>query len=501
MAGRIVNVRPKPGFLMDGAGEIIPARANVVPFYRDRLSNVLTGLGTSADPRVYGQYATINISAQQAEASYRGSWLVRKIVDVPPFDMTREGRDWQAGGSNIEALEKEEKRLRLWSKLQRAMILSRLYGGAALILGANDGQQPDQPINAERVKAGGLSYVHVMSRQQLSEGAPRTDIEDPWFGHPDFFTISGANGQTVKLHPSRVVAFVGQPVPEGAMTGNGSWFWGDPIMQAIGEAVDNANLAQGGFATLISRAAVDVYKFKDLMSQVGDAAGEERIKTRVALTSQAKSSNRAIILDTEDEWQQVQISWSGIPDVLTSFLNVVAGAADIPVTRLLGQSPKGLQSTGDGEERDYLAMIRARQCEMLGPALDRIDDLLIRSALGSRPPDVYYEFAPLRQMDEKDAADIETKYATALKTRSDTGEFQGEVLAKAELNRMVESGRYPGLEAAIEEAANEGAADPAEMETDPSALAATDPADPNAQPNSAPPPQPTGRRKQQPPAD
>jgi hypothetical protein len=42
-------------------------------------------------------------------------------------------------------------------------------------------------------------------------------------------------------------------------------------------------------------------------------------------------------------------------------MDVVAGAADIPLTRLLGQSPRGLQSTGDGEERDYHSMIKARQ--------------------------------------------------------------------------------------------------------------------------------------------
>jgi hypothetical protein len=32
MSARIVNVRPKPGFLMDASGEVIPARQNVVQF-------------------------------------------------------------------------------------------------------------------------------------------------------------------------------------------------------------------------------------------------------------------------------------------------------------------------------------------------------------------------------------------------------------------------------------------------------------------------------------
>jgi hypothetical protein len=143
--------------------------------------------------------------------------------------MTRARRDWQAEGADIEAVEEEENRLQLWPKLQRALILARLYGGGALLLGTRDGN-PEEPIDAERVQKNGLRYIHVMSRHQLTEGTQRLDPEDEWYGHPDFFTISTGNGKTLKIHPSRVVAFVGQRLPEGAMMQTGSWFWGDPIM-------------------------------------------------------------------------------------------------------------------------------------------------------------------------------------------------------------------------------------------------------------------------------
>jgi phage-related protein (TIGR01555 family) len=203
------------------------------------------------------------------------------------------------------------------------------------------------------------------------------------------------------------------------------------------------------------------------MSIVGTPEGEKQIMDRVAWTTQAKSTHRASLIDAEDDLVTMQVNWSGIPQIMDSFILVVAGAADIPMTRLLGQSPKGLQSTGDGEERDYQSMIKARQDELLAPALDRIDELLIPSALGSKPSDIYYEFGPLQEENEKDGAAIEAQFATALKTRSDTGMFQEDVLAKAELNRMLESGRYPGLETAIEEAENEGIADPTDPANQP----------------------------------
>lgn len=454
MSARIVNVRPKPGFLMDGAGAIIPTRANVVPFVRDRLTNVMSGMGTTADRRTGLFYNFIPIDGAQAEAGYRSSWLVRKIVDVPPFDMTREWRDWQADAGNIEKLEAEERRLQIKAKCQRALVLARLFGGAALILGTGD-SDTTQPLRPDSVRLGGLSYVHVMSRWQITEGQQRLDPGDPWFGQPDFFSLTTSAGTQIKLHPSRVVAFIGQKAPEGGFYGAASWFWGDPIVQSIGEAVRNADLAQAGFASLIDEAKLDILKLKDLMNIVGTTEGEEKIKARLAAANLGKSNWRALVLDMEDEWQQRQITWAGIPDVISAYLNIVAGAADIPVTRLLGQSPKGLQSTGDGEERDYHAMIAARQNELLAPALDRVDDLLIRSALGSRPSDIYYTFAPLDQTSEKDAAAIEKQAAETVKLYADTGLIPDQALSAMARNRIVESGRWPGSEAAFEEAANE----------------------------------------------
>ncbi|MGJ0508916.1 MAG: anti-CBASS protein Acb1 family protein [Methylocystis sp.] len=425
----------------------------------DRLTNVMSGLGTTADPRTSLFYAFRPLTGPEAESGYRSSWLVRKIVDVPAIDMTREWRDWQAEGEVIDKLEAEEKRLQLKAKCQRALILARLFGGSALILGTSD-TATREPLNLNAIKAGGLTYVHVMSRWQISEGQARLDPADPWFMQPDFYTITGGNGERIELHPSRVVSFIGQKAPEGSFYPSASWLWGDPIMQSIGEAVKNADLAQSGFASLIERASVDIVKFKGLMSIVGTTEGEAKLTARLSAMQMGKSTWRAVALDAEDEWDQMEVNWSGIPNVLDAFLLVVAGAADIPMTRLLGQSPRGLQSTGDGEERDYQSMLRARQGEVLRPALEKVDEVLIRSALGNRPDDIYFEFAPLDQPDQEAAATVEKTFAEAVQLYATTGLLPDPALAAIAKNRLIESGQWPGSETAFEEAEAAAAAEP-----------------------------------------
>lgn len=439
----------------------------------DRLTNVMSGMGTTADKRVYGGYNFTLADPAQVESAYRSSWLMRKIVDVPAIDMTRAWRSWQTDRDVIELLEKEERRHQLKAKVKRALILGRLWGGGAIVIGVKgQGNDPMQELQPDRVAKGGLTYLHVFARHQITTGQMISDPESPWFGHPDKYSITPTNGRAVDIHPSRVIAFVGQPAPEGSSM-QAEWFWGDPLYQSISTALHNADLAQEGFAALIDEARLDIIKIPGLMEGVGSAEYEQRLLDRLQAAKVGQSSWRAKILDGAEEWEQRQITWTGMPDMITSYLQMVAGAADIPITRLLGTSPKGLQSTGEGEEKDYHAMIEARQDEILCPALDRIDQFLIRSALGSVPDDIWYRFNPLARLSPKDAMQIEKDRATTIKVYSDTGLLPTDALAEIAKNAMTESGQWPGSEIAFENAEDEPGeeGDGTPPEDDPEAVA------------------------------
>jgi phage-related protein (TIGR01555 family) len=431
----------------------------VLSFF-DKLSNVMSGMGTSVDRATYAGYHFVPVTPQQAEAAYRTSWLMRKIIDIPPLDMTRAWRSWQAEDTDIEALERVERKLQLRDKVKRALVLARLWGGGAIVMGIKGEADPGKPLDLEAVGKDSLAWLHVFGRHQISAGQIITDPESPWFGEPEAWSLQAGNGRQITIHPSRVVPLVGQRAPDGSVYGNVDPFWGDPLYQSIQTALKNADLAQDGFAALIDEAKIDIIKIPDLMASIGSAEYEQKLLQRLGTAAAGKSTWRALVLDGAEEWEQKQITWAGIPDIITSYLQVVAGAADIPVTRLLGQSPKGLQSTGDGEERDYHAMIAARQDELVAPALERIDEVLIRSALGSRPSDVWFRFNPLSQLSPKDAAEIESKRATTVKTYADTGLFPDVALADMAKNAITESGQWPGSEKAFEDAEAAGEAPP-----------------------------------------
>ncbi len=165
--------------------------------------------------------------------------------------------------------------------------------------------------------------------------------------------------------------------------------------------------------------------------------------------------NGTLILDAEEEYDSKSAPLAGLTDILAAFMQIVSGAADIPVTRLLGQLPAGLNATGDGDMKNYHDRIQAIQELDFTPAMSRLDECLIRSATGVRDPDIYYAWAPPEQMSEKEKADMFKTKADA--ARALFGSASGQeiisrhALSQALVNTFVEDGSLPGLEAAIEE--------------------------------------------------
>jgi hypothetical protein len=420
-------------------------------WFQDRLQNLVSQMGTAKDKLTASTYFVQELTQQQALAAYRSDWIARKVVDIPAFDMIREGRDWQAEAPKIELLEAEEARLQLWPKMAKALKLARLYGGSAIILGTGDAN-PALPLEPDRIGKGGLAYIHVASRYDITAGAINKDAASPGWGEPIEYTMATNNGGGLKLHPSRVIPFIGAEVPDISY----SQGWGDSILQAVDEAVKNAGLAATSIAQLLQEAKIDVFKIPDFMANVGDAAYRQKVVDRFSLAQQAKSITNGLLMDAAEEYIQKQISFAQLPEVLRLYLQIAAGAADIPATRLLGQSPDGMNATGEGDLRNYYDRLAAEQEVYLRPRIEKLDEVMIRSALGSRPSEVHFAFAPLWQISEKEKADIFSTKATAARTIAGTGGTSPalmpiEALSDALVNALVEDGHLPGLEAAMEE--------------------------------------------------
>lgn len=427
--------------------------------FLDTLKSLVTGLGTSKDKSVSQVFDFRQMTDLELNAMHRSDWLARKIVDIIPNDMTREGREWQADKDQIEIIEKVEKAplINLMPKLNLAMRKARLLRGAAIYMGMKD-RTPDKELDIERVGKGDLLYLNVVGRHNMTVGEAVQDVTSEYFGQPSYYEVRSANGTSVKVHPSRMIRFIGADILDDQYSINDGW--GDSILQIAYDAVMNASSVQQHVAALIPEAKTDVIYIPGLSGFLANPTTTQRLTDRFTYANTIKSMFNMVLLegngaDDGEKWEQKQINFAQLPELMQVFLQVASGAADIPVTRLLGQSPSGMNATGDSDIRNYYDNISARQRQELAPALHRLDEVIIRSALGKRDEAIYYKWAPLWGMSEKEKADVFKTKADAARTIAGTGGMSPplmpiEALSDALVNELIEDGSLSGLDAAMD---------------------------------------------------
>ena len=421
---------------------------SVVRYIGDRLMNAVANLGTPRDKASSSVYVPATMTYQELLNAYRGAWLPRKIVDIPALDATRKWRNWQGSADEITALEAEETRLQYREKVRKAKTAARLFGGSALYIGTGDANQ-SLPLDLGRIGRGGLRYLTPLAMRHLTAGEIERDPVAEGFGRPRDYTLTTSGRETVTIHPSRLALFYGAEIP-----GDGEWLgegWGDSSLIAVMDAVRHADSTSANVASLVFEAKIDVISIPGLSEMLSDARGESALATRLTAAASMKGINGTVVIDGEESYEQKSASFGTLPEVMDRFYQAVAGAADIPMTRLFGMSPAGLNATGDGDLKNYYDRIQAMQQLELQPAMATLDEALIRSALGTRPPELHYVWASLWQTSEKERADIGKITAETVKVLKESGLFPGEVLSKAGSNALIEGGALPGLEAAIEE--------------------------------------------------
>lgn len=383
--------------------------------HSDGLENLMANLGTELDKRSHSTFVNNkNLSANghqiELEAMYRTDWLCGKVVDIIPDDMCREWREF-TGDIDPEIVKKlvaEESRLGLNKSFNLAHKWGRLYGTAYIVIAADDGQEPDKPLDISKLTKGSLKHIKVVDRHRLvhAGATPVVNPLDSNFGMPEHYRF---NETSILIHHTRVLRFEGNEIPYDEFRRNN--YNSDSVLSRLYDTVTNFNTAANGTASMIYETNVDIVKIKNLMGHLQTPEGEALLRKRFTLANAMKSINNMFLLDEQETFETKTNTFSGLPDLLRTFATFLSAGSDIPATRLLGTSASGINATGEGDLKNYYDTIRSNQSQTYRPLLDRFDELM---AINIGLPDdveLEYEFKSLFQMTPSEIADINLKDA------------------------------------------------------------------------------------------
>ena len=297
----------------------------------------------------------------------------------------------------------------------------QLYGGCSLI--ANTEQDYTTPLTENFKK---LKFI-VGDRWHCTPvgTSPETCEKFLYTSNPSIKDINS----NIEIDKSRVFAYSGVNTPfylKQMLNG-----WGMSIFESILPALNMYMEALGVSLELVSEAKIDVFKIKDLATTLASRGGSTAIKKRLKLMADAKNYTSTIALDQNDDYDQKQINFSSLPQLIEQIQLLICSALKRPYSKIFGKGGSGLsEQTSDLE--NYYSVVDA---EVRTPSVRMIKwvvDLRCIQLFGRRLPDFQPQWKPLKILSEQEEAEIKTKFLDDVLKLFDRG-----ILSKQQVGRIL----------------------------------------------------------------
>ena len=405
-------------YVMTGDGKTLNKFAQDSNNYDNSLKSVFA-LGQVGMPDVQALwYGSQGFIGYQMCAVIAQHWLVNKACAMPARDAIRKGYKITANDGQdlapavLAAIEKANKRYRVNRALVEYVKMMRVFG-IRVALFKIDSDDPDfyvKPFNPDSIKPGsyrGISQIDPYWCVPELTSATASDPSALDFYEPTYWVIAGK-----RYHKSHLVIARG---PEVADILKPAYLYGGlSVPQLIYERVYASERTANEAPQLALTKRATIF-YTDLAKAL---ANPGKLETNLGIWAQYRDNYGVKLADKEaDSVEQKDTSLADLDSVIMTQYQLVAAAANVPATKLLGTTPKGFNATGEYEAESYHEELESIQTNDMEPLLDRHHVCLIRSEIlpvfGGSPFSVDCTWTPIDAMSSKESAEVRKLNAEA----------------------------------------------------------------------------------------
>lgn len=384
----------------------------------DAFVNALARMGHGTPSLLEGtsyENTRLTRNYQLLNTLYRSHWVVARGIDIPAEDMCK---NWvqlqsQVSPDYLDRFQRVERITKTKMAVLQGIKWGRLYGGAVgLILVKGHSDYLDQPLDLDTVYPGSYRGLLIFDRWSgvTPAGDLVDDLESPDFGLPKAYNITTETGRMFRVHHSRIVRFSGRPLP--LWERQAEMGWGVSEVEVAYDELKKRDNAGWSMAAMLFRANIFALKMGNLAQvlAIQNPAAQVALYNTLQAQNHLMSNMGMMVLNKDDDLTSVQFGgFKGLSDVYDSFALDIAGAWQIPVTKLFGRSPSGLNSTGESDLQNYYDRIEQDQEAKGDPVLEKIYPVMAMSAWGDVPADLDWQWNPCQTVPEDKLAEIAGK--------------------------------------------------------------------------------------------
>lgn len=330
--------------------------------------------------------------------------IVQTLIDQPVDDAFRSGFELKTGkldADDIEQLMIYCGRNEVIDHAMQARKWARLYGGGGVMIITD--QDPLTPLNVKAINPKTPLEFRSVDMWELyydqqnavgnlevggDLGANRTQFYD-YYGH--------------KVHETRVFKMLGKKPPSFIKPRLRGWAMSEleRLVRSLNQYMKNQDV----IFELLDEAKIDVYKMKGFNSALMSRDGTDRVARRIQHANAIKNFQSALTMDAEDAWEQKQINFSGLAEILIQIRQGIAADLKMPVTKIFGISAAGFNS-GEDDIENYNSMIEGEIRRPMTYQMVDIMQIACQKVFGFMVDDLQLVWSPLRQLNAKEEEEV-----------------------------------------------------------------------------------------------
>lgn len=334
--------------------------------------------------------------------------LVRTICCVPVDDGLRGGvmfKSKQLDEQQIKDLQLEMDRESDLTTAGWAAKWVRAYGGGGILILVDD-QDPETPLDLEAIGPDTRVIFRAVDMWELFWDKQNVEGYDAEIQQEDFEFYSYYSKE---VHKSRVLAMKGDEAPSfirPRLRG-----WGVSCIETLVRSLNQYLKATDLGFEVLDEFKLDVYKIKNLVNTLMSNSGAQAVKERIQMANWQKNYQNAIVMDSEDDFDHKQLSFSGLAEAMAGIRMQVASDMRMPILKLFGQSVStgGMGTSSVEEMENYNSMVEAEIRNKLKYPILTMALIRCQQKFGFMPEDLELEFKPLRELTAVDQENVKTQ--------------------------------------------------------------------------------------------
>jgi phage-related protein (TIGR01555 family) len=316
-----------------------------------------------------------------------------------------------ADDEKLKELNQEIEKFKIRDLLRNASLIDGFFGRSQIYLGIKK-QSGDKArmlpllIEPESIRKDSLEMLKIIEPVWTTPYMYNaTDPLQPDFYVPEAWYVLGK-----RTHASRLLTFVSHPLPDIVKPAYN--FSGMSLTQLIEPYVKRWLKTVDSVNRLISNYSVACIQTNMEANLAGDA--DDNLIKRAQLLNMMKDNRGVLMLDKDSEnFFQINTPLSGLSDLQAQAQEHMAAPTHIPLVKLTGITPSGLNASSEGELKVWYDYCEAYRQAFYNDHLTTLLKVLQLNLWGAIDKNITFHWEPLDTPSKKELSEMRFKDAQA----------------------------------------------------------------------------------------